>query len=874
MDQWMNLSESRLLELVPDRAGLYFVGCPNCTGGYQENQLRDWRPDEPDVVRCTYCGMAYPNDIYKDDKTEEVLSPGGDIISYPYYENKEGYRYYFTASREYNKRAFCEALILKLAQRWKETKNTEYARKAALMLHRFAVVWPRYCWHFDYPFIQKQWYQGYVDPKDCRQDYRTARYHWWGFTDLKLDLLSAYEILKDGDFWQDLDKEMNEDVRGKIEWFFRDNADHLIAQKTGLGNMHPYLWRTIVKLGRILKDVKYIHYPIPDIKKLIKEGFFADGAWCEGSPDYTAQTLNGILEVCDYYDGWIDPPSYVPGESDLFLDGTSLRDLCPEIKGIVDTLEKQKFPYGGRLTCHDSWGHAKYPYPKVPNDHKEESFLLPVLGHGCLTGGIGESTGRVDLTFRGGYGHQHMDGLSIMVTAYGREMLSDIGYTHTKYRCLTLATLAHNTVVVDCKNQHSGHKHVVDGNLRFYDDRNPVFQILSVDNPQVYPGLTEEYRRTIARIQTNSKNFYLTDLFFVKGGKQHDYILHGDCIAEQEPVMEDPSYDRYVKLDTLLPEGTEFAPPTGEHQVFHCARKGYIYGLLSNIKEASPSESGQVKWNFSYTGLPVGPKDEKEKFLPDEREKQLGIRIRSFTEDTDRLYTGFSSSVRQGNNDDDALERYLRPFVMVRRFPGEEGSVFCSVMEPYDGEAKINTIRKVYQEGDSVILKIQGDSFSDYVFFNIRKDYSLPTDDASYVTVNGLYGFLRMKDGKPSDVSVSCGTIRFNDTVIATEPFVACPFERVESGYEESKITVYDPKGLMNPEKNETVLIRRKDRTFGYKVKAWNRKGEFTEIVLDGSLGFVFDPVKGQSMDQCFPLRTYDGIHEVIRRPVVHQSFK
>ena len=28
-------------------------------------------------------------------------------------------------------------------------------------------------------------------------------------------------------------------------------------------------------------------------------------------------------------------------------------------------------------------------------------------------------------------------------------------------------------------------------------------------------------------------------------------------------------------------------------------------------------------------------------------------------------------------------------------------------MEPYDGEAKINTIRKVYQEGDSVILKIK-----------------------------------------------------------------------------------------------------------------------------------------------------------------------
>ena len=92
MNEWMNLSETRLMELVPDRAGLFFVGCPNCTGGLQENQLHGWSPDEPDVVRCRYCGISYPNDLYPDDKTEEVLTPGGNMISYPYYENKDGYR--------------------------------------------------------------------------------------------------------------------------------------------------------------------------------------------------------------------------------------------------------------------------------------------------------------------------------------------------------------------------------------------------------------------------------------------------------------------------------------------------------------------------------------------------------------------------------------------------------------------------------------------------------------------------------------------------------------------------------------------------------------------------------------------------------------
>jgi hypothetical protein len=35
----LNLSESEMLRLIPERSGIYFVGCPNCEGWTQEGQI-------------------------------------------------------------------------------------------------------------------------------------------------------------------------------------------------------------------------------------------------------------------------------------------------------------------------------------------------------------------------------------------------------------------------------------------------------------------------------------------------------------------------------------------------------------------------------------------------------------------------------------------------------------------------------------------------------------------------------------------------------------------------------------------------------------------------------------------------------------------
>ena len=52
----MVLSDEEIIELIPDRAGIYFVGCPNCTGGTQENQI-SWTIERPHEVFCRFAAF-------------------------------------------------------------------------------------------------------------------------------------------------------------------------------------------------------------------------------------------------------------------------------------------------------------------------------------------------------------------------------------------------------------------------------------------------------------------------------------------------------------------------------------------------------------------------------------------------------------------------------------------------------------------------------------------------------------------------------------------------------------------------------------------------------------------------------------------------
>ena len=101
----ISLPERELLRLIPDRAGIYFVDCPNCDGGAQEGQI-DWTIEDPDRVFCKYCGLKYPNAKFPDTEILSVVNPVGQTQAYPYWEDDSGYRHFFQAKGWYRARAW------------------------------------------------------------------------------------------------------------------------------------------------------------------------------------------------------------------------------------------------------------------------------------------------------------------------------------------------------------------------------------------------------------------------------------------------------------------------------------------------------------------------------------------------------------------------------------------------------------------------------------------------------------------------------------------------------------------------------------------------------------------------------------------------
>ena len=155
----LSMTEEQMLALIPEQSGLYFVGCINCAGGQQEGQLKQWSVEEPDVVRCTYCGHTYPSETYPTTGVLEVRTPNNGIARYPYHESRppwwqgdEPYRFRRPG------RLPQRSATWRTWRPWRAVELTgeaDYGRRAALILHRFGPGLPGYRYHFDFPSARR-----------------------------------------------------------------------------------------------------------------------------------------------------------------------------------------------------------------------------------------------------------------------------------------------------------------------------------------------------------------------------------------------------------------------------------------------------------------------------------------------------------------------------------------------------------------------------------------------------------------------------------------------------------------------------------------------------------------------------------------------
>ncbi|MGI5817733.1 MAG: heparinase II/III domain-containing protein [Armatimonadota bacterium] len=840
------MTEAQMLEIIPEQSGLYFVGCPNCDEGRQEGQFagggqyQPWTVEDPLTMRCSYCGHRYPSDEYPMDEALEVTTPAGPTARYPYWRDADGYRHYFGARIDYHRIRFMESAANNLARMHAITGDGDYARRSALIMHRFAQVYPGYCYHFDFPFREKIIYEGDVDPADFRGGYRTARWTWWAYMDIPRLLIEAWDQIADCETVAALDAELPGDLSAEIEGFFHTAVGQVIANRDDLHNMSPGMWRDMIHAGRVLKEPEYVHVAIERLERLMSLRFFYDGSWEEGAPSYHSQVVGGLTQVFNVAAGYSDPPGYTHEPTGRRFDGLDIPDSFPVVERARQYLDTMRLPNGRLVPMHDTWSTNRRSAPDA-----SEAFLLPAIGHACLGRGSGESQFQAHLTWTPGLGHRHYDGLSLLLFANGRELLSDIGYTHTRARAWTLVTASHNTVVIDHENQTADASTY--GSLRYFDASDPDCQVVSVDNPEVYPDRAERFRRTLAAVTIDDDSAYLIDRFEVAGGETHDYFLHGSADDRQSlgfTALGGEGMPPLRPLATLVPDGVEFTPAQNEMELGNIGTRGWAYGHLEHLSSAS-IEQAQIM-TAEYALDDASP----------------ALRAHLLAEPGDELVTGRNISVRNARENDTALAEHTRPFVMLRRGGGQ--SDFVGILEPIAGSPLIEGVRTLSLEGVAAALEITLPGRRDLVIFDAEGlqatwlDRELSADAELIV--------LRVTDDGAASATVVAGNLRFGDLRLSSG--TRTDHALLAVAREERTMLV---AGALEAAPGTVVTLDHAGRRVSpYTIASAETTGANTLLTLNDDPGITWDAPASAATFVFVPHATYQGPHTVGSTPVAH----
>ncbi len=824
------LEEDALIRLVPEQSGLYYVGCPNCNGGRQENQL-DWTPERPDEVACRFCNHRYPSEKYPMREAVTVHNPRGETVRFPFWGDDKGYCYFFQARRDDKVREYLAARTHDLALLYIATGDKAHARRAAVLLDRFAQVFPGWCYHYDYPFQQKQIYDGNVLPENFRSGYRTARWTWWAYMDIPLPLVRACDWIRDSNVFQELSQERGLDVTARIERdLFRNAGEQVLANPDPLSNMSPTAWRSLVELGRVIGEPRYLHEPVRCIRRLVDAQFFYDGAWSEGSPDYASQTIGGLENVLTKLQGYSDPPGYTDPQDGSRFDHLDLAASFPALQTARSTLRKMQLPSGRFVPVHDTW-----PTNRRPAAASSKPFLLPALGHACLGGGAGDRQTQFHLTWSGGYGHQHADNLSLLLFAGEREMLSDLGYTHTAYRAWTLATAAHNTVVIDGQSQAFGRKEAPsDGSLRFFDVQDPRIQVVSADGTRGYPDLAKIYRRTLVVVDAGEGQRYAVDLFEVEGGHTHDYFLHGDAdnAATVSTVID------LAPLETLLPPNFRWEPTRNEGEAGRAKEPHYAYGFLRNLHAAPLPIDTTVPVNFRLAS-----------------NAGSGLRVFLLPEAGSRLITGKNPSIRPAGENDARLEQFSRPFMALRHETTDGRSAFVSVLEPYGETPLVTSVERIPMPNGAIAVRVQTGERTDTIVVSATTQVSLPVGKET-TAFQGTVGVLSVR-GESVEHAYALGEGGWTrgDFHLANAGPRSAPLRSVEA----DALVVENIRTPL-PEPGNIVRVMTADSwVYPFTVVAAESRADTLRIRVAEGPGITFDTAAQRLSLTSFPQREHLG---------------
>jgi len=694
---------------VPTASGIYFIGCPNCNGGAQEMNVLNWKPEFGNKVKCNYCNMIFPNEQYPENHQKVIIAPSGAKQIYRYYQNEQGIEYFFEAHSWFERWKWIQMNGERLAKIWSLTKDHNYGDRAAVIVGRFAQLFPDYAIRYDYPSASKKFFPADQKwPYEGLVPYRGAKWNWWAYGDIPIQMANVYELLNEGYDWKRMDDVIGNETDKKIvNDLLVYGYEFTAANPEIYTNMSPGMYRDMVRLGRVLKKPDMVHEGVKRFNEFLKLGFFADGWWKEGTASYHDQTIGGLKSVASAAFGYSDPPEY---NKDRF-DNLDLTNMMSFYTKALAVTQEAILPNGRKIPINDTWANKN---SSAKNTDKTVSRLWSSLGNAAIGNGNGTEQILLNMNWSGNYGHSHYDNASIILFAKGQELLSDIGYTHSKYRGWTLHTASHNTVVIDQKAQDSGTlKSPVTGNLKYYDDKNEHVKVIDVDASPAY-ALADTYRRRLIMVHVSEGRDYVIDRFDVEGGNTHDWFLHGMC--EEEGKLE-TSINITTKLTTIVPDWGGTNLPKNQYDSDIEGKRIHAYSYLKNIKGGKTSKPWTATWRYEKSGL----------------------KTHNFPPEGSEIFTFSSPSVRLAGENDNKLDDFMR-LGFIQRHTGGKSS-FVTVHEPFNKDPWMDSVQK---DGDSYRVKytLNGIEIEDRIFI-IGNDIKVISGSGwSYYSGNELSGKL------------------------------------------------------------------------------------------------------------------------------------
>ncbi len=819
----MEMSEEEMVALVPDRTGFRFMGCPNCDEGTQEGQLA-WSIRDPHHVKCRYCDMVFPNETYPEDRVMRVTNPVGGEVEYPYWEDETGYKLLFTARGWREARSYFSNRAEDLGELYQMTGDRQYARHAVLILDAFGRYYPGFLVSRDWPHRPK----GFA----LEPPYPSGGGKWgrWASSEVPSDVVYAYDWIYDSGELERLSEETGVDVKARIENdFFRGCIRQNGFMGPTYGNASPAIYEGYAVMGRVMGDPSLVHEAVRRSRGLFERKFFVDGFWCEGSVAYHLMTMRGMRRVFQALRGYSDSPGYVDPEDGMRFDDLDLERDIPIIARAKRISKICRYPDGRQLIVHDNWAYFENLH--VPE--RSVSTLLNGAGHAWLGRGEGENQEQVHLHFSGGYGHEHADNLNLILFAKGHDLLPDVGYTHTRYRSWSTATLCHNTVLIDEERQYTqGDQGPSDGRLLAFETSFDPVQWVDASAEQAYPGLARVYRRALIRITTDDEDAYVVDLFRVEGGSQHDWVLHGNADYDGSGTVNVP----------LAPYGENMLPgvkvnyPEGEADRGDAEGRNPSYAFFQNVSRGEVADGVELTFTIS--------------------ESPVGVRTHLPGQSGSEVFLGDAVSFRRAEENDALLDRFRMPIFLLRlRGASPLSSRFAAVHEPYRNTPFLDEVSQetASGDGDAIALTVRHHGVVDHIVHCVRPG----AVTAGELQLHGAVGFVRERDGVPEIMGIWGGSeLQWGDYVLRGSGVYDVKVTGTLQS-EDALVVAGDlPEGDVL--KGATALVSFGDAsTQGYRIRDVKRTDGEIRLVLEEELGFA---VEGEGARHLFfPLREIPG---------------